>query len=276
MGDKLEFLSVGELAVLADNGLLKQRGNYKYFTSSEHDCDNEWLRDHYGTNSMPEDMVEECAGKTVECEPINDNQWRLHSWYTVEKWMLKENFGEILDHYGIKKTQVKILTDRHLEALVEAGVVNDEYGDEYNCGLLGGNCIPYNDEYDMYSDVIDKFIIVEFNSCGDMTYDTPDHKWSITPWMLDLNYDTLMGYPDDSDKDADWKPAPRNEVNIAGEIVNRYDDNSFRVEIEKGLSVIVFGYVDEHCKKAAVKGKLKRGDNMMGYPEVVAENILSI
>lgn len=285
-----------QLDHLVDIGVLYKTRDGTYHNLIDHKV--------WGYVNMPQNMVDDVAGKTVDVKVDKDSDDEADRWVTddgqawyIQPWMLVEYYDRLKqwgkyrpipseegDDPDIDKYTLHIMSRTHLENLVEQGIVTKEtLGDGYVYRPvitdMGGVTMP---------DIMAEQMCGKTFDC-DGTGTTwaeneTEHRWSVAQWMLDRNYAYLLsrkkgildpeGYEDEEEEEEEEEDEEEHEdwceTTVVGTII---ETNPEYITVDcSAMSVPVLCYgnaesynIDEHVR---VRGNLRRIHNMMGYPEI--------
>ena len=253
-------------------------------------------RKGWGYVCMPPSMIEDVAGKTVdvkvdECDGEAD-RWRTDSGWYIQPWMLVEYYDR-LKQWGkyrpepveksddpiIDKYMLQIMSQAHLEELVNNGIVTKETlgnGYVYRPVItdMGGATMPDT----MAEQMCGRTFHCDGTGTAWIETET-EHRWSISQWMLDRNYAYLLSRkkgvlkPDefeDEDDDEEEEEEDWCETAVGGKII---ETNPEFITVEcsaVSVPVLCYGDAGSHAvgERVRVRGNLRRVHNMMGYPEI--------
>ena len=286
------FLTVEQLDELVKYGVVYKDASDCYYILID--------KDRWGSACMPWNMVRDFAGTAhdMTVDPHNQGYYgssTVH--WSICAWMLLKNFDTlkrcgkfIPEPWSDGEYTLRIMSKAHLEDLLNKDILDKiEYGggkDYAYCVKMegvGDNSMP---------DAMVEQVAGKMMHCykpGDSVWveEETEHRWSISEWMLEENYEYLKSralgewkfpdddeeFPDDDEEEEEEEEEEQSdwvEATVVGTII---ETNPEYITIDcQELSVPVLCYgdaegytIDSHVK---VRGNLRRVHNMMGYPEI--------
>lgn len=289
-----------QLDHLVDIGVLYKSRDGTYHNLIDHKV--------WGEDCMPDSMVDDVAGKTVDVKVARDDgkddRWvtdEVEPWY-IQPWMLNEYYDRLKQwgkcrpvpfekgtDPGINRYIFHIITKSHLDKLVEEGIVTKKtLGDGYVYRPIitdmGG--ITMHDI--MAEQICGRTLSCKGTGTSWIEQET-EHQWAISQWMLDRNYPYLLSRKrgllnteeiedeEEEEKEGEKEVGTRNHVDIAGKITEKTDDTILiSTDYTDVLVHIPGGYGPGVGHLVNVEGHLVRTSNMMGYPEIQCNYIQEV
>ena len=285
---KEKILDVNQLDYLAEIGVLHKLSDGRYDLIIDHG--------RWGGACMPSNMVYDLAGKEVDVSMHEDGSTRYFTdrgttWF-ISPWMLEKNYEQlkkcgkfIPESWSNGKYTLHIMSKAHLEDLYDKDILSKTiYGENdyvYEACLSGMGDMTFPDA--MVDQIAGKTMhCYKPGGCSLWVEEDTEHRWSISEWMLEENYEYLksralgeLRYEEDDpeeeeEEEEEEEISDRCEASVVG-VIEETNPEYITINCSE-MSVPVLCYGDAEChgigERVKVRGKLIRVHNMMGYPEI--------
>lgn len=290
---KKTIINECQLENLISNGIVYKNADDCYYPLID--------KDRWSEVCMPCVMVDDVIGKTLDIEKVDDLRWHVEAengdWF-IGPWMLNENYEELIkqgkfipEPWSHGKYILHIMSKAHLEDLYNKDILSKRtYGDNdyvYEACFSGMGDMSFPDA--MVDQIAGKTMHC-YKPGGSRFWveEETEHRWSISEWMLEENYEYLLKRlkgeldidqlepegeeePDDDEEEEEEEEIPDwCEASIVG-VIEETNPEYITINCsEMSVPVLCYGDAKGHgiLERVKVRGKLMRVHNMMGYPEI--------